>query len=216
MTSQTTRAVFLSLALLVGAAGPVRAGIYDDLLKAIEENDTAKVTTILQSGMDVNTVDPAGNTLLMLAARNGNGGLVRFLLDHRARVRGRNRHGDSALMLAALKGHLEIVKLLTGAGAEINHAGWTPLSYAAFEGHTEIARFLLNQGAAVAARAPNGATALMAAARNGHLETVKLLLNAKADPNATGDQGATALKWAVAAGHGEIAAVLKAAGARED
>ena len=48
------------------------AGVYDDLLKAIEDDDTETVTTILQRGMDVNTVDKSGNSLLMLAVQKGN------------------------------------------------------------------------------------------------------------------------------------------------
>ncbi len=55
-----------------GLAGGTYAGIYDDLLRAIEGNNMEEVTSILQRGMDVNTVDMSGNSLLMLAVMKGN------------------------------------------------------------------------------------------------------------------------------------------------
>jgi ankyrin repeat protein len=167
---------YLVILWFLGQANYACAGVYDDLLKALEDNNTAEVTAILQKGMDVNTVDRSGNSLLILAVQKGNNELVSFLLAHRARVRVRNQHGDTPLMFAALKGNIEIAKLLVAAGAEVNHAGWTPLTYAAFEGHHQVVDFLIKQGAEVDARAPNQATALMLASRNGHLETVKILV----------------------------------------
>jgi ankyrin repeat protein len=205
----------LLVAALYGLASSAKADIYNDLLKAIEERDTATVTSILQRGMDVNTVDSSGNTLLMLATGNGNKELVEFLLSHRARVRARNRYGDTALMTAALKGHLVIARLLVTAGAEINHSGWTPLIYAAFEGREETLKYLLEHGAEVNALAPNGSTALMVAARNGHIQTVKLLLEADADTDVKTSDGATALKWAREGLHPEIAELLRTTGAKE-
>src|SRR4030067_817467 len=111
----------LCLALLIQSGGAF-AGIYEDLLKAIEGDNTREVTAILQRGMDVNTVDKSGNTLLMLAVQKGNAELVRFLLAHRARVNVRNQYGDTPILLAALKGQIEILKLLVAAGGEINQS----------------------------------------------------------------------------------------------
>ena len=76
------------MGIALGICGGIAtAGVYDDLLKALEDNNTEAVTTILQRGMDVNTVDKSGNSLLMLAVEKGNVELVRFLIEHRARVR---------------------------------------------------------------------------------------------------------------------------------
>ena len=50
-------------------AGPLHAGAYDDMLTAMKQNDVPQVMRLLQRGMDVNTSDQAGNTLLMMAAR---------------------------------------------------------------------------------------------------------------------------------------------------
>ena len=192
------------------------AGIYDEMEKAINENDSATVSDLLKRGMDVDSVDPAGNTLLIIASRNGNEQMVEMLLRHHASPLKINKYGDSALMLAALKGHLDIVTALVAAGAEMNpDDGWTALIYAAFEGHSEVVRFLLDKGADIDAQAPNGATALMFAARNGHRETVALLLQDDADYGIVNQDGNTALNLAIAAGQDEVADMLRKAGARK-
>ncbi|MDR2239931.1 MAG: ankyrin repeat domain-containing protein [Zoogloeaceae bacterium] len=168
------RRLFLILTLAF-AAQTAFAGIYDDLLQAIDNDDTATVTAILQRGMDVNAVDKTGNSLLTLAVQKENVDLVRFLLEHRARVQTRNQYGDTPVMLAALKGNIKIVKLLVTAGAELNYPGWTPLLYAAYAGHEEVVDFLIHNGADINAKAPNQATALTLAAQNKHTKVVKLL-----------------------------------------
>jgi len=208
--------LFLCLAAVsLLAANPVSAGVYDDLLKAIDMNDTNTVTSILDRGMDVNTVDRSGNSLLILAATNGNKTLVEFLLAHRAKLGVRNQVGDTALMVASLKGHLEIVQLLVNAQAEINQTGWTALHYAVFEGQDEIVKFLLQKGADINAKAPNHMTALMLAAKNGNEKVVKTLLSAQADPNLATEAGETALKLAITAKHDEVVKLLRAAGAKD-
>ena len=44
-----------------------------------------------------------------------------------------NRAGESALMIAALRGNLDWAKRLVARGAQINHDGWSALHYAATE-----------------------------------------------------------------------------------
>lgn len=199
----------LLLALLPAAA---QAGAYEDLIKAVEQNDVAEVTALLSRGADPNTADADGTTLLMSAARNGNEALIDLLLKMRAKVRGRNRYGDDALLLAAFRGHLDIVRKLVAAGSPIDREeGWPPLAYAAFNGRLEVVRFLLEQEADVDALSDNGTSALMVAARNGHLDVVKLLLKHEADPDIENDAGGTALTWAEAAGNTEIASMMRQA-----
>lgn len=193
------------------ASFSVFAGAYDDMLNAVSAKDIDKVSHLLQRGMDANTTDPSGNTLLMLAVLNGDHSILELLLRNRANVMKVNRYGDSALMLAALRGDLQSVSALVAAGAEIDPQGWTPMIYAAFEGHAEIVHYLLTKDVDIDAQSENGFSALMAACRNGHSEIAKILLEQDADVSLTNQDNLTAMDMALAAGHSEIARLLKAA-----
>lgn len=58
--------------------------------------------------------------------------------------------GSSPLILAAAKGHHEMVGLLLDRGAHINtsdSSGWTPLHAAIYGGHADVVQLLLERGA---------------------------------------------------------------------
>jgi ankyrin repeat protein len=60
---------------------------------------------------------------------------------------------------------------------EADETGWTALVLASLKGHVGVVRLLLaRQGVEVNQTAQNGATALMVASQNGHDEVVRLLL----------------------------------------
>lgn len=185
------------------------SGAYDDMLKAVNTHDADQVSTLLQRGMDVNTSDPEGNTLLMLAARNGDSRILEILLRNKPNILKVNKYGDSALMLAALRGPLENVKALVLAGADIDPEGWTPLIYAAFEGQLEIVSYLLTLDVDIDAQSANGISALMAASRNGHLDVVRILLEKGADANLVNQENKTALGLALERNQTDIVSLLQ-------
>jgi len=151
----------------------------------------------------------------MLAARDGHGELVDYLIKQRAKVDARNAVGDTALRLAAFRGHLKVAELLIAGGAAVNMSGdWTPLAYAAYNGHTDIARLLVKSGADVDAATGNGTTALIVAAKGGHIEIVKLLLANRADPNKKLESGETALDIALKSQNTDIGDLLRRAGGK--
>ncbi|CAK9115057.1 unnamed protein product [Durusdinium trenchii] len=120
------------------------------------------------------------------------------------------------MFLAAERGHLEVVRLLLEAGADLNAAtqcGHTVLMFAAQNGHPDVVRVLLEAGADPKAATQDWATALMFAAQNGHPDVVRLLLEAGADPNAATRCGHTVLMFAAQNGHLEVARVLLEVGA---
>jgi ankyrin repeat protein len=58
--------------------------------------------------------------------------------------------GTRALMIAAAQGHVDTVRALLDAGADVNAAdvtGWTPLHAAAYNGDLQIVKLLLGHGA---------------------------------------------------------------------
>jgi len=208
----------VGIASLVPAALPLPARAqqaYEDFVFAVANDRVDVVKSLVARGIDPGTVDRNGDPMLVVAARAGYLPTVDALLAARAKTDQRNAYGDTALMVAALKGHMAVVKALRARGAEINMAGWTPLAYAATGGHDDIVRYLLAEGANVDAVSPNGTTALMMAVREGRGSTAELLLARGANPNLRNQNGASALDWAKRNDDKPLVAALKRAGARE-
>ena len=159
-----------------------RAGSYEDFFKAVREDDAAAITALLQRGFDPNSRDPAGQPGLTLAARDQGWRAVEALLAHPGiEVNALNASGESALMLAALRGHLGWCKRLVERGARVQQPGWAPIHYAATGPNVQVVEFLLDKGADIDAASPNASTPLMMAARYGSEESVNLLLLRGAD-----------------------------------
>ena len=190
------------------------AGADEDLEEALIRNDAGAVIALVNRGIDVNSVDRQGNSLLTQAVQRDIPELFDFLLQRRARVNTRNRNGESALSIAAYQGRAKYVQRLVEAGAEINFYGWSPLSYAAYNGHTDIVDYLIKRGAEVDGTTENGSTALFFAARFGHVDTVKTLLAHRADPTIVNDNDETAVDWALKGRNTDIEDILRKAGGR--
>lgn len=206
--------VGLMPALAVAQAPGSAPGLYERFVQSVATDRSDDVAALLARGMDPNTVDPNGEPMLVVAARAGWQPTIDVLLRSGAKVDAKNGFGDTAIMVAALNGHLVVVKKLFARGADINPRGWTPLSYAATNGQTEVVRYLLEIGANINAPSANGTTPLMMAVRGGHAETVELLLSKGADVNARNQNDATALVWATRGGFYEIEKSLSKRGAK--
>jgi len=214
MKTKTLLVSALFAALFAILPGLSTAGVYQDMIAALKSDDTGAAVALLNRGVDVNTVDIDGNTLVMLAVRENNKELLEQLILRRARLNSRNRNGDTALRMAAFTGKLAFVQRLVEAGAEVNMYGWSPLTYAAFNGHADIVEYLLKRGAEINATTENGSTALLLAARNSHREVAEVLLKHHADPNVETENGETALDWALKTNNTDIAQRLREAGGR--
>lgn len=185
-----------------------------ELLKAVEEGDVKRAVFYLDRGMDPNTTSADGNTILMIASRHGYTDLATMLIARKASLTRQSPVGDTALLMASLGKHLDVVKLLVFAGAPVqNGKGWQPIHYAAFAGATEILSFLLEHKADKNVLAPNLYTPLMLAVRNGHLDAAKILLKEDADFTHKGPAGETALSIAERQKDTDLVELLKRAGA---
>jgi ankyrin repeat protein len=211
-----TRFFVLSVVFLLALtlSAPVLAGAYEDMEEAMTRGDTGTVIALIDRGMEVNTVDRQGNTLLIQSIWRDLPELFDNLIQRKARVNMRNRNGETALSIAAYLGRDRYVRRLVDAGAEMNFFGWPPLAYAAYNGHTEIVGSLSDQGAEIYAKTENGSTALFFASRFGHIETVETLLQHRADPTIVNDNGETALDWALKGNNTHIADILRAPSGR--
>jgi ankyrin repeat protein len=201
--------------LALAAASPVQAGAYDDFFKAVALDDAGTVEQLLQRGFDPNAVDEAGQAALYLAMREGSGKVAQVLLKSRdLKVDQANGAGETALMMAALRGRDEWLPRLVAQGAGIEREGWTPLHYAATGPQPSTVGWLLERGARVDARSPNATTPLMMAARYGAEESVDMLLKRGADPKLRNQLDLTAADFARLAGRESLAQRLQAASAR--
>lgn len=173
------------------------AGSYEDFFIALQNDQVKVVSSLLSRGFDPNTVNLKAEPALLNALNVGALTSAEVLVRHpKINVNVRNAHGETALMLACLKGHLALAKLLISKQADINQPGWTPLHYAATGGHVELIQLLLEESAYIDAESPNGTTPLMMAARYGSAKATQLLIDEGADIQVKNQLGLTALDFA--------------------
>lgn len=182
--------------VLVGVS-LAHAGSYDDFFRAVRQDNPAKIRELLNRGFDANTTDAKGQNGLSIALSEETLQVARVLIDwFQTDINKLNAADESPLMLAALKGHLDLAERLVKKGADVNKTGWTPLHYAASGGHLPIIQLLLENDAYIDAESPNGTTPLMMAAMYGTPAAVNLLLEEGADATLKNEQGLTALQFA--------------------
>ncbi|KAH7644156.1 ankyrin repeat domain containing protein [Dermatophagoides farinae] len=154
---------------------------------AISYNNFDIVSILLDSKVcDVNQFNKNGYTATMLVSlAKVENELQRDIVERLFTMADINRkakqNGQTALMLAASHGRVEITKILLECGAEIN------------------------------LQDNDGSTALMCAAEHGHNEVISLLLShSDCDPLIEDNEGSTALKIALINGHRDIGVMLYA------
>jgi ankyrin repeat protein len=201
----------LYLAAIVGFSW-ANAGSYEDFFVAIKRDDARTVANLLSRGFDANTLDPKGLHGLFVAVQEPSPKVAEVLIRWpKTNVEFRTVKDESPLMLASLKGQLELARKLVERGADVNKTGWTPLHYAATSGQLEIMNLLLENYAYIDAESPNGTTPLMMAAQYGTAAAVKLLLEAGADATLRNQLGLTAIDFANKANRSESAELIAAA-----
>ena len=209
------RLVLKCLVALSALSPSAWASSYDDFFTAIKRNDPDTLAQLAQRGFDLNTLDPGGQHPLYLSLRDESDRVAMFLLSRpEVKVEHRNAKGESPLMMAALKGKLELVRRLIDRKAEVNKPGWAPLHYAAThpgERSLPVVRLLLEHHAFIDAQSPNGSTPLMMAALYGNPKVVRLLLEEGADTAMKNEQGLSAIDFAHRAGRKETADAIAAA-----
>jgi ankyrin repeat protein len=204
-------------ALALGAAGfgAVWAGSFEDFFAAIIRDDPEAITALVRRGFDPNTIDAKGAPGLVMALQLGSLQAFQALLKAPGiKVEQRNRQGESALMIAAIKGQLPQARQLVERDADINKTGWTPLHYAASgveESHVQMIALLLENHAYIDAASPNGSTPLMLAAQYGTRANAQLLLAEGADPTLKNQLGLSAVDFALRAKRQDLADQIAAA-----
>lgn len=190
------------------------ANSFDRFFTAIQRDDTDTIQELAARGFDLNTVNPQGDHPLFLSLKAEAWRVAAFLITRpEVRVESRSASGETPLMMAAIKGRIDLARRLIERGAEVNKPGWTPLHYAAtFPGPVapEMTRLMLEHHAYIDAESPNGSTPLMMAAQYGNTTVVKLLLEEGADPLLKNQLGLTAIDFAHRSNRAEAAAIIAA------
>jgi ankyrin repeat protein len=160
------------------------------VMAATHGNRVDTVRTLIQAGADINLRDNRSDNPFLYSGAEGLLEILRLTIEARADTLLTNRFGGTALIPAAERGHVDIVKeLLTRTDVDVNHVnnlGWTAL----------LEAIMLGDGGAR------------------HTEVVRLLVEAGADVNLADAEGVTPLAHAQRRGYEEIAAILRQAGAR--
>lgn len=203
------KAFYLFAAICFSSA---HAGTYDDFFVALIRDDPGTVNSLIAQGFDANSVDPQGQPAANVAIQRDSARAFAALVETPGLdVNQLNKAGESALMLAAIKGQLDWCEKLLQRGARVNQPGWSPLHYAATGPNPRIVELLLARGAEVEAVSPNGSTPLMMAARYGSEESVRLLLAKGADTSRRNERDLSAADFARLAGRAQLADTLQRA-----
>lgn len=186
--------------------------VMDDLWSQREK----LIDALLKAKVPIEAKNKAGQTALMLAAREGEYENVDLLIARGASINARDDDGWTPLMLAAYNGQTNAVGSLLNAKADFNVKSkdglWDALILALSEGRGGVAEKLVEAGAKISAAPINGLTPLVHATYGGDLKSVRLVLAAKPDLTARDSDGWSALEIAAYNGYPQIAMELLRAG----
>lgn len=207
-------ALALGLAPVVGAVAADEASSVS-FFRAVGTDNASGVKHELERGLSPNLLGEQGQTALFLAIRDDSPRVQEVLLNWPGiDLNLPNKAGETPLMIAALRGNLDMVKRLLALGAAVHKEGWAPIHYAATGQSAEAVALLLQAGAPIEARSPNGSTPLMMAARYGAETSVDLLLAKGANLQQRNDAQLTPLDFALHADRDWMVRKLEKLGAK--
>lgn len=111
------------------------------LLFMASKGDVMGVEDLLSGGIDVNSIDLDGRTVLHVAACEGHVEVVKLLLSWKANIDSRDRWGSTAAADAKYYGNVEVYKILKARGAKFKISRKTPM---VVSNHREIPEYELN------------------------------------------------------------------------
>jgi len=251
---QARPATGLESPLTVSSSDDTPAGPrMDRLIDAVEAGDIAKVKALIAEGGDPATAEDERGAALAVAAAHGRKDIAALLIGAGCDVSRQEwvsydpsgkRYAElsdidwnvnpsdmrlsivkvTPLGMAALYGHLDVVRLLIDSSADVTTEGddgLTALHYAAWSAHKEIAALLISRGAGVRVKAVRNLEALPFGLEPIHCavnstEVTTLLLDKGANINAQDIFGRTPLMTAASAGNLDMATLLLSRGANTE
>lgn len=172
------------------------SGCPSPLFTAFKNKKEGLVEWLIENGATVDAVNNDGQTLLHIAAKNGNIDMAKFLLIQKLEMLNhKDSSGDTALHKACWKGYQDVCECLIEKGADVNAEGnrrLTPVCYALYGKHYELATALVNEHSASVKDPVGGETPLfIAASRGSKQEFIEFLIKNGADIKAKNGVGRT-------------------------
>lgn len=162
------------------------------IMAATHANKVEVVRLLIQAGADINIRDNRLDNPFLYAGVEGLLDILQLAIDAKADPKLTNRFGGTALIPAAERGHVEVVKtLLTRSKVDVNHVnnlGWTALLEAIVLSnggprHQQIVQLLVDYGADIHIADKSGVTPLKHAQTRGFKE-IERILNDSVNRNA--------------------------------
>ncbi|MEK4666339.1 ankyrin repeat domain-containing protein [Niallia sp. FSL R7-0271] len=196
----------------------------EQFFQAVETGNISEITSFIEKGIDINSVDQEGRTAAMVATDNNDPETVKLLIENGADVNIQDNMKNNPFLYAGAEGYLEIVKLTINAGADpklVNRFGGTALIPASEHGYVDVIKELLDNTDIDVNHVNNlGWTAMLEAivlsdGGENQQETIQLLIKHGADVNIPDSNGVTPLQHAKELGFTEIKDILIDAGAKK-
>ena len=178
-----------------------------EFIQAVYDNDAARVSAMLNEGVDVNASESEDFTALHYAVWLGHKSVVKALLEYNPAMEVRTVTGLTPLVLAASNSHEDIAIMLLEKGADPNFAeenGGRAIDRAAENGLIRTLKELRARGADIGPSQEGKASPIMLAAYKGRLTAVKKLVSYGSDIHYRAKDGSTALEGAMRNGHENV------------
>ncbi len=146
----TARADHMSFAVTMLATSP--SALNQQFKTLLHNNQTKQLRTVIESGVDLNSMDSKRVAPIHYAAYLGNVEILQMMVDHHVNVHAMVFGGWNPLHYAAYGGQVEAGKFLVAQGIDINSqdvGGETPLFYAVEAGFLPMVQWLVFNGADV-------------------------------------------------------------------
>lgn len=184
------------------------------VIRCAQEGDYESLRMALESGANVNTLDPlTTDSPLMIACRKGFTQVIHLCLEFGAKNDPHPDYGQTALHAAVSCNQYESAKVLLDVAAEsdadllisnlTDPAGQTPLYLAALKGSESMLQLLLNHGAEMNCVDSYGQTCLHLCASSGNKKCMAFILDHGGDIllESRDTNGNTPLHFAAYSGH---------------
>ena len=152
-----------------------------DIFDAVRQDSETLIKSALESGVDINSIGPGGQTPLMHAVLSGKVSSVKTLLKLGADTTIGEKDGYIPIHGAGFQGRAEIAQILIDHGVDPSDKhtdGYMPIHRACWgqeKRHTETVKIFLENGVPFDQKADNGDTPSTTAKKMGNKETIELL-----------------------------------------